>query len=114
MLLPVVLVLVLPVVAPEAAAELGVSTALIGAYSLFLYAAGLTSAASCGSFIRRYGPLRVSQYALCMLAIGLFLASPGILWLFPVSAVILGLGSGVSTPASSSPWARVQAPSAPP
>tara|TARA_R110002167_G_scaffold109748_2_gene279833 strand:+ start:2181 stop:3383 length:1203 start_codon:yes stop_codon:yes gene_type:complete len=103
-------VLVLPVVAPEAAAELGVSTALIGAYSLFLYAAGLLSAASCGSFIRRYGPLRVSQYALCMLAIGLFLASPGILWLFPVSAVILGLGSGVSTPASSEILARYAPP----
>ena len=102
--------LVLPVVAPEAAAELGVSTALIGAYSLFLYAAGLLAAAGCGSFIRRYGPLRISQYALFMLGSGLLLASPGLLWLFPISAIVLGLGSGVSTPASSEILARYSPP----
>lgn len=102
--------LVLPVVAPEAAAELGVSTALIGAYTFFLYGAGLISAASCGSFIRRFGPMRISQYALCMLGVGLLLASPGVIWLFPVSAVILGLGSGVSTPASSEILARYAPP----
>lgn len=103
-------VLVLPVVAPEAAAELGVSTALIGAYQLFLYAAGFVAAASCGSFIRRYGPLRISQYALFMLGLGLLLSSPGILWLFPIAAVVLGLGSGVSTPASSEILARYAPP----
>lgn len=102
--------LVLPVVAPEAAADLGVSTALIGAYSLFLYSAGLVAAASCGSFIRRYGPMRISQYALCMLGAGLLLSSPGIIWLFPIAAVILGLGSGVSTPASSEILARYSPP----
>lgn len=102
--------LVLPVVAPEAAAELGVSTALIGAYSLFLYSSALLAAASCGSFIRRYGPMRISQYSLCMLGLGLIAASPGLIWLFPISAVILGLGSGVSTPASSEILARYSPP----
>ena len=53
----------------------------------------------CGGFILRYGPLRISQAALVLMATSLVLISTGWLWLYPFAAILLG-ASAVSTPAS--------------
>jgi len=102
--------LVLPVVAPEVAVELGISPALIGAYSLCLYAVAVVSALACGSFIMRYGALRMSQVSLFFLGAGLLLAAPGQFWLFVPAAMLIGFGSAIATPASSEILARYSPP----
>lgn len=102
--------LVLPVVAPAVAVELGVSPALIGVYALSLYAVASCSALASGSFIRRFGALRMSQASLVLLGSGLLLASPGVLYLFVPAAVLLGFGSAIATPASSEILARYSPP----
>jgi MFS family permease len=61
----------------------------------------------CGSFIIRYGALRMSQVALVMLAAGMAIAAEGGVLGFALSAVIGGTGAAVSTPTSSQLLGRV-------
>ncbi|MBT4426906.1 MAG: MFS transporter, partial [Rhodospirillaceae bacterium] len=63
----------------------------------------------CGSFILRYGPLRISQFTLLMMGGSLVVIASGVLWLYPLGAVLLG-AAAVSTPASSHILARVCPP----
>ena len=77
---------------------------------------GLTAAASlvtqlgCGSFIVRYGALRMSQISLAMVAGGTALAAVGTPLTLIASALICGGGGAVSTPASSHLLARCSSP----
>jgi MFS family permease len=102
--------LVVPTLAPAIGAELGLDKALVGAYAGLHYALSFLGAASCGGFILRYGALRVSQAALILMLIGL--AAPAGEWLplFALSAVLVGIGSSVSTPSSSQTLARYAPP----
>lgn len=102
--------LVMPVAAPEVAAEFGLDPSLIGLYSAMLYVASLVSTLGCGGFILRYGPLRMSQVALVLMSVGLALAAPGELWLLPLSALVIGTGSSLSTPSSSQLLTRYAPP----
>ena len=63
----------------------------------------------CGGFILRYGAVRISQWALLMMGGSLIIISLKIIWLYPIGAILLGLG-GVLTPASSHLLARVCPP----
>lgn len=90
------------VIAPAIMADLALDHAWLGVYVGIAAAASLGFQLGCGSFILRYGALRMSQAALVMLAIGLVAAAmAGPVWLFAVSAIIGGGGAAVSTPASS-------------
>ncbi|MFZ4411141.1 MAG: hypothetical protein ACOYOH_27615, partial [Paracraurococcus sp.] len=89
------------VVAPEVIADLALEPAWYGTYVSLAALASLGFQLGCGSFILRYGALRLSQVALVMLAIGLAAGAGGLILLFIVSAVIGGGGAAVSTPASS-------------
>lgn len=105
----------LPVVAPAAAASLGVPPTLIGYYTtLMLLGAMLTTGLITG-FVRRYGALRVSQMilviaALAMLSLPIAAQSTGmpfvIVLLLVVSAILAGLAYGPANPASSHLLAR--------
>ena len=99
--------LVGPVLAPIAAADLGVDAARVGFFvsSIYIFAApvGLIS----GGFIARFGGLRVSQVCLAAAAVALTLAAIGSVWLLPLVVILLGLGVGPSTPASSQILARL-------
>src|SRR5260370_9307407 len=64
----------------------------------------------CGSFIVRYGALRMSQVALVLLGGGMAVAAEGSLPGFAVSAIIGGGGAVVSTPTSSQLLGRVSPP----
>ena len=99
--------LVLPVVAPEMSAELGVPASLIGAYAIFLYGISFFASLGCGGYIQRYGPLRMSQVALLCLGTGLLLSALGVVWLIPIAAMIIGIGTAVSTPCSTDILARL-------
>lgn len=89
------------VIAPAIITDLSFDPAWVGAYFGLTAFCALFFQMSCGSFIVRYGALRVSQAALVMLGIGTALTVEGSLLFFAVSAIIAGGGAAVSTPASS-------------
>jgi sugar phosphate permease len=92
---------VLPaIVAPAIFDDLKIDPAWLGIYFAISAASALVVQTGCGSFILRYGSLRISQFALITLALGLLVATPGSLVLFAASAIISG-GFALSTPASS-------------
>src|SRR6266853_380072 len=94
-------VLTPPVFAALAAPEIGVSANAIGVYTSLVYAAACLSAAVSGGPIRRHGAIRLSQACLLACAAGLALTASASLALVLGGAVLLGLGYGPVTPASS-------------
>jgi len=102
---------VLPaVVAPLVIAELHADPAWVGVYYGVSAAASLVAQMGCGSFIVRYGALRMSQVALVLLGGGMAVGAAGSLSGFAASAVIGGGGAAVSTPTSSQLLFRVSPP----
>lgn len=98
------------VIAPAIILDLRIDAAWIGVYFGLTAAAALVSQLGCGSFIVRYGALRVSQISLAMLAGGTALAALGTPLAFIASAIACGAGGAVSTPASSHLLGRVSSP----
>lgn len=99
-------VLAAPVLAPNAANAFGQDASRIGVYVGAIYAGAMLSSLLAGSQIRRTGAIRMSQIALLLAALGLGLtlsAQPAAL--LP-GALLIGLGYGVVTPASSHILAR--------
>jgi MFS family permease len=98
------------VIAPSIIADLRIDAVWIGVYFGLIALSALVVQLGCGSFIVRYGALRVSQVALVMLGAGSALAALGTPLPLILSAVIGGGGSAVSTPASSHLLSRVSSP----
>jgi MFS family permease len=98
------------VLAPLVIAELHADPAWVGVYYGVSAAASLVVQMSCGSFIVRYGALRMSQVALVLLGGGMAAAAEGSLPGFGASAIIGGGGAAVSTPTSSQLLYRVSPP----
>jgi Major Facilitator Superfamily len=99
---------VLPaVLAPLVIAELDADPAWVGVYYGVSAAASLVAQMGCGSFIVRYGALRMSQIALVLLGGGMAVAAEGALPGFGASAIIGGGGAAASTPSSSQLLGRV-------
>ena len=93
---------VLPaVLAPVIIADLHVDPTLVGIYFGLTSFFALSAQICCGSFIMRYGPLRMSQVALILLAFGTLCMSEGAKLMFLLSAIIGGGGAAISTPTSS-------------
>ena len=93
---------VLPaVLAPMIVAELAYDPSWIGVYFAFTSVFALVAQMGCGSFIMRHGPLRMSQVALAMLAVGMLCMTGGWKVFFLLSALIGGSGAAISTPTSS-------------
>jgi len=98
------------VIAPTIIADLRIEAAWIGVYFGLTALAALFAQLGCGSFIVRYGALRVSQISLVMIAAGSALAALGTPLPLVLSAIIVGSGGSVSTPASSHLLSRVSSP----
>jgi MFS family permease len=96
-----------PVLAPLAAADLGLPAHLVGYYVSVTYGMAATAGLVSGGFIARYGALRVSQACLVFSAAAMALASAGGLPALAAAALVMGLGYGPATPASSHVLARV-------
>ncbi|HWI27655.1 MAG TPA: MFS transporter [Stellaceae bacterium] len=94
-------VLTPPVFAAVAAPEIGVSASAIGIYTSLIYAAACVAAAASGGPIRRRGAIRLSQICLVLCAAGLGLTATAHLTLVLMGAVLIGVGYGPVTPASS-------------
>jgi len=102
--------LVLPVAAPEMSADTGLPASLIGGYWMFVYGIGFFASLGCGSYIQRFGPLRISQVALVCMGVGLLASSVGSLLLIGLSGILLGVGAAISTPCSTAILAKMSPP----
>jgi MFS family permease len=96
-----------PVLAPIAAPGLGYEPYLVGLFVSLMYASAATVGLVSGAVVARWGAVRVSQLCLLCSAAGLALATLGGLWALALGALVLGLGYGPATPASSHLLARV-------
>ncbi|MBI1396175.1 MAG: MFS transporter [Betaproteobacteria bacterium] len=90
-----------PVLAPVAAQEIGVDPAAVGVATSLVYAASVFAALLSGGFINRLGPMRVSQVALVLIALGIGTMATGHVATALLGVVLIGLGYGAVTPASS-------------
>jgi len=90
-----------PVMAPTAAVDIGISSTYVGIYVSLMYISCMISGLWSGDFILRYGALRVSQICLAFCGLGLMLTAFASIPMMIVSALIIGLGYGPVTPASS-------------
>jgi MFS family permease len=97
--------IVMPFLADRIAEEFGISRAWLGLYLFIQNIAAIAAAMGCGALIVKLGPLRISQICLIFMGGSLFVIATGMLWLYPVAAILLGAAS-VSTPASSHILAR--------
>jgi MFS family permease len=95
------------VIAPAIITDLRLDAAWVGIYFGLTAAASLVSQLGCGSFIVRYGAMRMSQISLVMLTVGTALMALGTPVPLVLSAVISGAGGAVATPASSHLLSRV-------
>ena len=99
----------MPILADRIADDFGISRAWLGFYLFLQNIAAIIGAMGCGGFILRYGALRISQWCLILMGSSLLVVSTGVLWLYPLGAILLGMAA-VSTPASSHILARVCPP----
>jgi MFS family permease len=90
-----------PVLAPSAAPDVGIPSTYVGIYVGLAYLGAMAATLLSGSFVRRFGAIRISQLALLSCAAGLLVLLTASPWLLVLSALLIGLGYGPVTPASS-------------
>ena len=95
-----------PVFAPDAASELGLSIGRIGYFISFMYIGAAGAALVSGGLILRYGAVRMSQACLLTCACALALLTVVPVAALPLVAGLLGCGYGPVTPASTHILAR--------
>lgn len=94
-------VLAVPAVAPAMAQSLGVSATLTGGYIALVYVGAIVASLMAGQCVARYGAIRVSQYGLLLCGAGLALSAVPSVAAVATGALLIGLGYGPITPASS-------------
>ncbi len=95
-----------PVMAPVLSEALGISAAWLGIYVGVVYAGAMFASLAAGAAVARFGAIRVSQAGLLLCAAGLACSALGSLPAMAIGAVLVGLGYGPVTPASSHLLAR--------
>lgn len=98
--------LTVPAFAPEMMGELGVPNSSIGNYVSALYVGAALATVIGGSLVNRIGGLRLSQISLLLCGAGLLLSLFASIPMIALGAVVIGLGYGPITPASSHLLAR--------
>ncbi|CAM4060345.1 MFS transporter [Bordetella muralis] len=93
--------LVVPVLAPAISAQTGVAGESIGIYVSLMYVGAMAGSLMAGGWVSRLGAIRASQLGLVLCAAGLLLSVAGYTVLLAIGAILLGLGYGPITPASS-------------
>ncbi|MGE0747366.1 MAG: MFS transporter [Rhodospirillales bacterium] len=103
--------LAMPIMAPSAAPDIGSPpSVVVGVYSALVYLGAMTATLFCGGFVVRYGAILTSQAALAICAAGLAIATAAAWPLLVVAALVVGLGYGPTTPASSHVLSRHTSP----
>jgi predicted MFS family arabinose efflux permease len=98
--------LTIPAMAPKVAQAVGVSPAYIGVYIAVAYAGAMIASLASGGAVGRWGAIRVSQAGLLLCAVGLALSAAPSVLAIAVGALLVGIGYGPITPASSHLLAR--------
>jgi MFS family permease len=98
------------VIAPAIIADRHFEPSWIGMFFAITACSAFVVQLGCGSFIVRYGALRMSLVALVLLVLGTSAAAIGTPWAFVLSAIIGGGGASFSTPASSHLLSRCTSP----
>lgn len=91
---------IVPVLGPTMAPAFGVSPLAVGHYVSLIFAGSIFGGALGGDFVMRYGPVRVHQAALVACMLGMLLLLAGSPWLGVASGLLVGVGSGATTPAA--------------
>jgi MFS family permease len=91
----------IPVFMPVAAGELNVPSSYVGIFMSLIYLSATAFAPVSGYFIDRFGPICVSQICLILCALGLGAISIPVIPMMIIGALIMGIGYGPVTPASS-------------
>ncbi|AEC20916.1 major facilitator transporter [Pusillimonas sp. T7-7] len=91
----------LPVVAPVVAESLGISAAYVGLYIAIAYAGAMAASLFAGGAVRRFGAIRASQAGLLLSALGVTVCAIASPVASAIGALLIGLGYGPITPASS-------------
>ena len=91
---------VFPVIAPNLAAELAVQPALIGYQVSLIYLAATVMAPFLSSLIPRWGGCRMTQIGLAMCALAMTLSLVPSLFALAAASILIGMATGVMTPAS--------------
>jgi MFS family permease len=99
-----------PVMAPAAAPALGVAPASVGYFVTAVYLGSMVGTVTAGAWVGRFGPILVSQAGLLLCLAGLAVASTAVLPAVLAGALLLGLGYGPATPASSAILVRAAPP----
>ncbi|MFC5500549.1 MFS transporter [Caenimonas terrae] len=94
-------VLTAAVMAPVVAKALGVSPTYLGLYIAIVYVGAMVASLAAGAAVARFGAIRVSQAGLLLCAAGLLLCMLPSVWTFALGGLLIGLGYGPITPASS-------------
>ena len=90
-----------PVLAPAAQADVGVPASFVGFVTAAVFATATLGALLSGAPIARRGALRVSQVSLTLCGAGLAVMASANAAVIVVGALVIGLGYGAVTPASS-------------
>jgi MFS family permease len=101
------------VLAPEIARDFGLPAKLVGVFVGLLYVGSMTASLASGHFIARRGAIRVSQVCVLLCAAGILMVAllpSSAAAMLAVAPLIIGLGYGAVTPASSELLARTARP----
>jgi MFS family permease len=90
-----------PILAPVAQADVGVSAAAVGLVTALIYVSSVPAALLSGKVIARLGAIRVSQLCIVFASTGMAVMAIGNPWVIALGALIVGVGYGAVTPASS-------------
>jgi len=98
--------LTVPVFAPAAADDVGVNASAIGIFASLIYLGAMTASLLSGGLVPRFGAIRMSQAGVVISMIAIALTSTALWPIMAVCAVMMGVGLGPATPASSHILAR--------
>jgi MFS family permease len=105
------------VLAPVIGRDLAIAPKLIGIFVGIVYAGSMAASLASGTFIERYGAIRVSQVCVLLCATGALVVAGGTvlpgtaILALAVAPLVIGLGYGPITPASSHVLVRTAPPS---
>ena len=98
--------LLAPAIAPALLAAMGLPLRYVGMFASVLFISGTISSVYAVTLVKRVGPIRTSQIALLMAAIGAAVLATLHPWALLPGAMFMGIGLGQVTPASSDILAR--------
>lgn len=90
-----------PILAPVAQYDVGVNAAAVGLVMALIYLSSVPAALVSGNVIGRLGAIRVSQLCILFSSTGMVLMAIPNPWVIAAGALIIGIGYGAVTPASS-------------